>query len=101
MNERAFEMASSAVRFGAGVTLEIGSDLADWGIRRVGVITDPRIAKLLPMQRALESLEKHGIEFTIFDRVRVEPTDASFLEGIEFAKNGAFAGYVAVGGGSV
>jgi hydroxyacid-oxoacid transhydrogenase len=100
MNERAFEMASSAVRYGAGVTSEIGFDLADWGIRRVGVITDPQIAKLLPMQRALESLEQHGIEYTVFDRVRVEPTDASFLEAIAFAMEGSFDGYVAVGGGS-
>ena len=36
----------------------------------------------------------------LFDQVRVEPTDTSFLEAIAFAREGGFDGYVAVGGGS-
>ncbi|MBT4608549.1 MAG: iron-containing alcohol dehydrogenase, partial [Gemmatimonadetes bacterium] len=35
-----------------------------------------------------------------FDRTRVEPTDASFQEAIQVATEGAFDGYIAVGGGS-
>ena len=34
-------MAASSVRFGAGVTREVGMDLADLGVRRVLVLTDP------------------------------------------------------------
>uniref|UniRef100_A0A8B9TIU9 Hydroxyacid-oxoacid transhydrogenase, mitochondrial n=1 Tax=Anas platyrhynchos TaxID=8839 RepID=A0A8B9TIU9_ANAPL len=37
----------------------------------------------------------------MYDEVRVEPTDQSFLDAIEFAKKGEFDAYVAVGGGSV
>ena len=36
----------------------------------------------------------------LYDRVRVEPTDSSFKEAIDFAADGDFDGYVAVGGGS-
>ncbi len=40
-NEYAFEMAASNVRFGAGVTREVGEDLRDLGVRRALVVTDP------------------------------------------------------------
>jgi hydroxyacid-oxoacid transhydrogenase len=44
----AFEMAASSVRYGAGVTREIGADLADRGHRRVMVVTDRVVAALPP-----------------------------------------------------
>ena len=100
MNDNAFEMASSSVRFGAGVTREIGMDLADLNVRRALVVTDPHIAKLAPLATVLESLHQHKIDFEVFDRVRVEPTDESIQEAIRVAAAGGFDGYVAVGGGS-
>ena len=98
--EYAFEMATSSVRFGAGVTREVGADLQAIGVRRALVITDPTVSRLPPMQTVLASLEAAGIAFDVFDRVRVEPTDESFLEAIAFARRGSFDGFVAVGGGS-
>jgi len=99
-HDDAFEMAASAVRFGAGVTREVGADLADLGIRKVLVLTDPTVARLPPLQTVVESLESHRIGYELFDRVRVEPTDESFLEAIGFAGRDSFDGFVAVGGGS-
>ena len=56
------------------------------------------------MQTVLESLEKNRIAATLYDRVRVEPTDESFLDAIAFANKGNNQGnydaIVAVGGGS-
>jgi len=98
--EFAFEMAVSNVRFGAGVTRECGMDLADLGVRRALVITDPIVATLRPTHAVLESLEAGGVSAVLYDRVRVEPTDESFRDAIAFAQAGAFDGYVAVGGGS-
>jgi hydroxyacid-oxoacid transhydrogenase len=98
--EIAFEMAASSVRFGPGVTREVGMDLADLGARHVLVITDPVLSKLPPMQTVLESLEQNRIRATVYDRVRVEPTDESFLDAIAFAQQGAYDAIVAVGGGS-
>ena len=98
--ETAFEMSVSSVRFGVGVTREVGMDLSDLGVRRALVVTDPRVSRLPPVATVLGSLEEHRVAFDLFDRVRVEPTDASFGEAIEFARASGCDGFVAVGGGS-
>ena len=98
--EYAFEMATSAIRFGSGVTREVGPELAELGKRHVMVLIDPNLRNLRPVTAALESLEASGIRFTLFDRVRVEPSDESFLEAIHAAQAGDFDAFVAVGGGS-
>lgn len=98
--EYAFEMAASNVRFGAGVTREVGPELADMGVHRVLLLTDPVVTKLPPVAVALESLKDAGLETAVYDRVRVEPTDESFAEAIAFARAGGFDAFVAVGGGS-
>ena len=64
------------------------------------VLTDPHLAKLTPVATVLESLEAQKISYALFDRVRVEPTDHSFKEAIEFAGKEPFDAFVAVGGGS-
>ena len=99
-NDFAFEMAASAVRFGAGVTREVGADLAELGIKRALVITDPIVRRLAPVQTVVESLEASGIAFDLYDQVRIEPSDESFLHAIEFARGHPFGAIVAVGGGS-
>jgi hydroxyacid-oxoacid transhydrogenase len=99
-NEYAFEMATSSIRFGAGVTREIGMDLAELKTRRVMVVTDANLAKLPPVARVLESLEREKIEFILFDRVSVEPTDLSMKEAIALAQQNGFDAFLGVGGGS-
>ena len=96
----AFEMAASHVRFGVGVTREVGMDLKEIGARRVLVVTDPLVGKLPPVRTVLESLDRSGVPFDLFDRVRVEPSDESLLEAIAVARAGSYDAYVAVGGGS-
>ncbi len=103
-HETAFEMAASGIRFGAGVTREVGMDLAELGARNVLVITDPVLRGLRPVEIVLESLEENGVPFTVYDRVRVEPTDESFEDAIAFARQSdaakSYDAFVAVGGGS-
>jgi hydroxyacid-oxoacid transhydrogenase len=99
-SETAFEMATSSVRFGPGVTREVGMDLADLGARQVLVLTDPVLRGLPPVQTVLESLDASQIACTVYDRVRVEPTDESFLDAIAFARRFPCDALVAVGGGS-
>ena len=99
-HETAFEVATSAIRFGRGVTDEVGMDLVDLGVRRVMVLTDPWLASLPVTATVLNSLERSRIHYRLFPKVRVEPTDESFREAIRFASEGEFEGFVAVGGGS-
>ncbi len=99
-NETAFNMASSNIRYGPGATQEIGMDLADIGVEHVMVVTDPNLAKLDFLCSALDVLDKQNIRYTLFDKVRVEPTDASLKEAIDFASAQSFDAFVAIGGGS-
>ena len=99
--DTAFEMAASNIRFGQGITREVGMDLKDRGLERVMVLTDPNLQEMEPVHTALAAIEGEGVEYALFDGVRVEPTDGSFKAAIAFAEEGGFDGFVAVGGGSV
>jgi hydroxyacid-oxoacid transhydrogenase len=99
-SETAFAMDISSIKYGPGVTREVGYEMSQWGARRVMVVTDPDMAETEPVCRVLEALRGEGIEAILFDQVRVEPTDESFQAAIAFAVDGRFDGYVAVGGGS-
>ena len=82
----AFEMATSGIRFGPGITAEIGMDLVDAGLHKALVITDPHLAGLPPVQNVLTSLEENKIAYRLYDGVRIEPTDRSFADAIQFAE---------------
>lgn len=100
VNEIAFEMGTSNLRYGPGSTAEVGMDLKDIGIRKVMVLVDPNLRHGPTVQKVLKSLGDEKIDYALFDKVRVEPTDQSFKEAIEFANSQPFDGFVAVGGGS-
>ncbi|KAG2193830.1 alcohol dehydrogenase [Mucor mucedo] len=97
----AFEMAASNIRFGPGVTSEIGMDLNNVHATKVAVYTDSTIAKLHPLKAVVESLEKHKVNYVLYDTCRVEPTDTSLKSAIDFARQHNPDAFVAVGGGSV
>ena len=84
-HEIAFEMAASSVRFGPGVTREVGMDLVDLGVRTALVVTDATLARLPPVATVLAALDVAGVDSILYDRVRVEPTDLSFRDAIHFA----------------
>lgn len=93
-------MDASSVKYGPGVTRETGNGMRRPGGRRVMVVTDPGPAGSDPVLKTLEAHLDSGIDAVMFDRARVEPTDASLREAIEFAVAGRFGDHVAVGGGS-
>ena len=99
-HETGFTMDTSSIKFGVGMTRELGYDVSRFGCRRVMVVTDERLASLPPVKIAMTSLADANVDAVLFDRVRTEPTDGSFQEAIQFASAGKFDGYVAVGGGS-
>lgn len=44
--EYAFEMACSNIRYGEGVTREVGMDIVNLGIKHLCVYTDPNVSVL-------------------------------------------------------
>jgi alcohol dehydrogenase class IV len=105
VSETVFTYAAPALKFGPGASSEVGHDLATFGARRVLLVTDAGVMETGHPSRIAEQVWQRGIEVVIFDRARVEPTDESLNEAIDFARDansGAkpFDAIVAVGGGS-
>ncbi len=98
--ETIFTMDTSSIKYGPGATREVGHEMSAQGARRVMVLTDRNLSASATVAVSLESLRAAGVEAVLYDRVRVEPTDASFQDAIRFAVDGRFDGFVAVGGGS-
>ena len=100
-SETVFTYGAPQLKFGSGSSDEIGFDLSTYGVRRVLVITDPGVAATGHPQRITDQVNAAGIEAVLFDRARVEPTDRSMVEAVEFARDGGpWDAFVAVGGGS-
>src|SRR5262245_31511422 len=99
-NETAFTLDTSSIKFGAGVTRELGHDMTRFEARRVLVVTYPHLAGSEAVATACRSLRDARIDAVVFSGARVEPSDRSFQDAIEIAAKGRFDGYVAVGGGS-
>ena len=95
-----FEVDSSRIKYGSGALREAGSDARDFGMKRVGLVTDSGILQRPFFATVLESLRAAGCDVEIFAHARVEPTDRSFADAIAFANDGRFDGFVSVGGGS-
>lgn len=93
-------MSASTVRFGPGVSVELGADLRNWGAKQVCLVTDKNVAKLPSVRVALDSLARNGINYEVYDETRVEPTDESFWQAAKFARSKQFDAFVAIGGGS-
>jgi hydroxyacid-oxoacid transhydrogenase len=99
--ESVFTYGAPALKFGAGASDEIGYDLAQMGVGRVLVISDPGVAATGTPQRVAEQMAAFGITAQVFDGVHVEPTDVSMQRAIDHARStGPWDAFVAVGGGS-
>jgi len=99
--DRAFTIDASTLTFGAGCLREAGDQARALGLKRVAIYTDAGVRKLPPLATVTASLKAAGVDYAIYDEVRVEPTDASFKAAAQFALDGTFDGFFSVGGGSV
>jgi hydroxyacid-oxoacid transhydrogenase len=93
-------MATSTIRYGPGVSREIGYDLKHLNAKNICLVIDSNLSNLKSIQTVFDSLTKNQINYKIFDDIRVEPTDSSLLRAIEFCRKNEFDAFVAVGGGS-
>ena len=93
--ENVFAIDTSNIKYGSGVTNEVGFEMNRLGSKRVMLVTDPKMGKSNCVEIAIKSLNQFGIETILFDQVSVEPTDDSFKLAIKFAQSENFDGYVA------
>jgi len=98
--ESIIRVTSSNIKYGFGATKEIGFDMKDLRATKVMVVTDRNLAEKEVVKVVIKALEDEGIETVLYRDTRIEPTDISMLEAIDFATSGKFDGFVAVGGGS-
>lgn len=54
-------------------------DFKNMGAKRVCVVTDSVVKNLDAMKQVVEGLTREGIEFTVFDKCRIEPKDSSYV----------------------
>jgi len=99
-NETIFTMEATPIKYGPGASEEVGWEVKRMGVKRVMLVSDPGVVKANIAPRIQELIEAEGIEVEVWDRSRVEPTADSFQAAADFAAEGGFDGFVAVGGGS-
>ncbi|WP_207890283.1 hydroxyacid-oxoacid transhydrogenase [Rubrobacter taiwanensis] len=98
--ETIFTMEATPIKFGPGASEETGWELKRLGVGRVMLVSDPGVVEAGITDRIRERIEAENIEVEVFARTRVEPTLDSLQEAADFAVEGNFDGFVAVGGGS-
>ena len=52
-------------------------DFKNMGAKKVCVVTDKNVSKLDAMRQVEQGLGGEGLEYTVFDKVSVEPKDYS------------------------
>ena len=73
--DTAFTVDMSAITFGAGCLAEAGDQARALGMRRVALFTDKGVARFPHAETVAKSLRAAGCDVTVYDEVRVEPTD--------------------------
>lgn len=99
--ETVFSVNSSPIKFGVGALGEIGADAKALGMTRVALFADPHVVSSDSGESALSSLRAAGVDAVVYAEVRCEPNSESFEAAATFARDGAFDGFVSLGGGSV
>jgi hydroxyacid-oxoacid transhydrogenase len=99
-HETIFTLEATPLKYGPGASGETGWELKRMGVGRVMLVSDPGVVEAGITGRIVGLIEDDGIEVEVWDRSRVEPTADSFQAAADFAVEGGFDGFVAVGGGS-
>lgn len=64
------------------MTQEVGLDLVNFGAKNVCVMTDSNLVSLKPVKSVLDSLTKNGVNYKVYDKVQVEPTDTRYVKNV-------------------
>lgn len=95
-----FSIEAPRIKFGPGALAEVGWDAKSLGLRRIALLVDPAVRALPPFNVVTASLDGAGIEFCVFDRIMIEPTERSMLDAADFVAAEKVDGFISLGGGS-
>src|SRR3954466_10617725 len=87
------------VVFGAGALARLGELARELGGSRALLVTDPGLEEAGHPPRAVRHLQAAGLEVSVFDEVRENPTSVQVEVGAAFARDRGIDLIVAVGGG--
>ena len=66
----------------------------------MALFIDPKVRDTRPAEIALKSLADAGIETAVYDAIKLEPSDRSFMDAAAFATDAKVDGFISLGGGS-
>ena len=99
MNNFVFSTVADVV-VGAGTSAQVGDIALAMGIKRVFVVTDVGIVQFGLMDKALQSLTAHNIEYSIYAEVVADPPEAVVMDAVAKAREFKCDSVIGFGGGS-
>jgi alcohol dehydrogenase class IV len=90
----------TAIRAGAGRLTELAECCRQTGMRKPLLVTDPGLAGLPMIERAMEICRQGGLEVALFCEVKPNPSAANVEAGVSAFLDGGHDGVIAFGGGS-
>jgi len=99
MNNFVFSTVADVV-VGAGTSAQVGDMALAMGIKRVFVVTDTGIVQFGLMDKALQSLKAHNIEYSIYAEVVADPPEAVVMDAVAKAREFKCDSVIGFGGGS-
>jgi len=90
----------TSIRFGAGRIAELPEACRSLGIKRPLLVTDPGLAALPMVERAVGLCRAAGLGCEVFSDVQPNPVEANVSRGVAAFREGGHDGVVAFGGGS-
>lgn len=88
------------IRFGAGRIAELPDACKTLHISRPLLVTDPALAALPMIAKAVESCRAAGLGCEVFSDLQANPVEANVTSGVAAYRRGAHDGVIAFGGGS-
>lgn len=99
MNKFVFSTVADVV-VGPGTSAQVGDMAVAMGISRVLVVTDAGIVQFGLLDKALQSLKSHNIEYSIYADVVADPPEAVVMDAVAKARDFKCDCVIGFGGGS-
>lgn len=88
------------VKFGVGVTDEVGYEAKRANIKKALFVVGPRLSETDLAQKVVSSLEEENIIVERISKIKIEPDDNAILEAYRDIKGKKIDGFISLGGGS-